>query len=83
MARARQRSDWDRDLGRRLRSGRWGQRRAERLLKGKVLLDLSGAAASTSGFEVTQLLAVVRNSAQWRDRPGPYPNVGNRLPELG
>lgn len=74
---------WELTLGARLRYGRWGQRRGEPFLKGKLLVDLRGAAIETVQFEVPELLRVVESSERWRDRVEPYPIHGATLREIG
>ncbi len=74
---------WELTLGRRERYGRWGTRRQERFLKGKLLLDLSGAAGESQDFSVDQVLQTIDQSWAWRDRVEPYPIRGVTLHELG
>lgn len=74
---------WELILGRHLRYARWGQRNERPFLKGKLLVDLQGAASQSENFSITELLRVVENSARWRDKPEPYPVRGAKLREIG
>ena len=74
---------WELTLGDHKRYGRWGQRYDRPFLKGKLLVDLRGAAAETVEFNVSELLRAVQSAERWRDRPEPYPINGARLHEVG
>jgi hypothetical protein len=74
---------WELTLGSHLRYARWGQRHDRPFLKGKLLVDLRGAASETEDFSITELLRVVENSRRWRDSPEPYPIQGAELREIG
>lgn len=60
---------WELTLGPRVRYAREGQKRT-RILKGKILLDLSTAHVGVE-FRVKDLLQVVRQARQERDQIGP------------
>ncbi|HXW79295.1 MAG TPA: hypothetical protein VEJ84_07330 [Acidimicrobiales bacterium] len=74
---------WELTLGDHVRYARWGKRYDRAFLKGKLLVDLGGAAAETTELEVAELLRVVESSERWRDRPEPYPIHGAKLREIG
>lgn len=74
---------WELTLGRKVRYGRWGQRRDARFLKGKLLLDLSSATETTDDLSVDAVLRAVDVALDWRSRVEPYPIQGARLRELG
>jgi hypothetical protein len=74
---------WELTLGSRLRYGRWGQRGDKPFLKGKLLVDLRGAAGESVQFEVPEMLRVVESAQRWRDRVEPYPIHGATLREVG
>lgn len=74
---------WELTLGTHQRYARWGQRADRPFLKGKLLIDLRGAAAESVNFDVSELLKVVVGSERWRDRPEPYPVHGAPLREIG
>jgi hypothetical protein len=74
---------WELTLGARLRYGRWGRRGGGPFLKGKLLVDLRGAAGDTARFDVGELLRVIDTAERWRDRVEPYPIHGATLREIG
>jgi hypothetical protein len=74
---------WELTLGNHLRYARWGRRYDRPFLKGKLLVDLGGAASETAQLDITELLRVVEGSERWRDRPDPYPINGAKLREIG
>jgi hypothetical protein len=74
---------WELTLGDHVRYARWGKRYDRSFLKGKLLVNLEGAAAQTTELDVTELLRVVESSERWRDKPEPYPIHGARLREIG
>jgi hypothetical protein len=74
---------WELTLGARLRYARWGQRGDTPFLKGKLLIDLRGAATQTPQFDTGAMLRTVESAARWRDRPEPYPIHGATLVEVG
>ncbi|MBW3615742.1 MAG: hypothetical protein KY439_10610 [Actinobacteria bacterium] len=74
---------WELTLGRRVRYGRWGQRNGRPFLKGKLLIDLAAAAAQSAQFETQAVCLVLESAWSWRDRVGPHPVHGARMPELG
>lgn len=74
---------WELTLGRRMRYGRWGQRRGSRFLKGKLLLDLSAAGETTDELSVDAIIRSVDVARTWRSRVEPYPIQGARLREVG
>lgn len=74
---------WELTLGRKVRYGRWGTRRAVRFLKGKLLFDLSTGDEGPEPFDVGLLLTTIDHTRAWRDRVEPYPVHGARLRELG
>lgn len=74
---------WELTLGGRVRYGRWGQRREKPFLKGKLLVDIRGAATETDHFDVQEMLRVVESAERWRDRVEPYPINGATLREVG
>ena len=74
---------WELTLGAKVRYGRWGRRRESPFLKGKLLLDLSGATEKTQDLSVDAVLRAVDLACAWRSRVEPYPVPGVTVPELG
>lgn len=74
---------WELTLGPRRRYQRWGQRRGESFLKGKILLDLTTAARISRTFNVDDLLWVILRSSENRDAVEAVATTGEAVPELG
>jgi hypothetical protein len=74
---------WELTLGPRRRYQRWGQRRGESFLKGKILLDLTAAARISRTFNVDDLLWVILRSSENRDAVEAVATRGEDVPELG
>ncbi|MFN2525521.1 MAG: hypothetical protein ABR505_04565 [Actinomycetota bacterium] len=74
---------WELTLGPRRRYTRWGERGSGAFPKGKVLLDLTTAAAAAAEFSVDLLLQVVERSRAQRDEVGAVAILGQTLPEIG
>lgn len=74
---------WELTLGPRRRYQRWGQRRGESFLKGKILLDLTAAARVSRSFKVDDLLWVILRSSEARDAVEAVATRGEDVPEVG
>lgn len=74
---------WELTLGPRRRYQRWGQRRSESFLKGKILLDLSAAARVSRTFNVDDLLWVILRSSEARDAVEAVATNKQLVPEVG
>lgn len=74
---------WELTLGPRVRYQRWGQRRAESFLKGKILLNIATAARVSRGFSVDDLLWVILRSSESRDALEAVATKGQDVPEMG
>ena len=74
---------WELTLGPRRRYQRWGQRRGESFLKGKILLDIRAAARVSRSFSVDDLLWVILRSSESRDAVEAVATGGQEIPELG
>lgn len=74
---------WELTLGPRVRYQRWGQRRGESFLKGKILLNLGAAARVSRTFSVDDLLWVILRSSESRDVVEAVATKGEEIPELG
>ena len=74
---------WELTLGPRVRYQRWGQRKAESFLKGKILLDLTTAARISRTFSVDDLLWVILRASDARDAVEAVATKGQEVPELG
>lgn len=74
---------WELTLGPRRRYQRWGQRRGESFLKGKILLDLTAAARVSRSFSVDDLLWVILKSSDARDAVEAVATKTQVIPELG
>ena len=74
---------WELTLGPRVRYQRWGQRRGESFLKGKILLNLATAARVSRTFSVDDLLWVILRSSESRDALEAVATKGEDVPELG
>lgn len=74
---------WELTLGARLRYERRGNRSGADFWKGKLLLDLAGAACEAPMFSVSALLGVVTRSRQSLERV-PTVTVGHgQVPRIG
>ncbi|HET7481853.1 MAG TPA: hypothetical protein VFK89_03235 [Actinomycetota bacterium] len=74
---------WELTLGPRVRYQRWGQRRGESFLKGKLLLNLGAAARVARTFSVDDLLWVILRAAEERDAVEAVALRQADLPEIG
>lgn len=74
---------WELTLGPRVRYQRWGQRRGESFLKGKILLNLGAAARVARAFNVDDLLWVIHQASGRLDAVEAVATQGADVPELG
>lgn len=74
---------WELTLGPRRRYERWGRRRDEAFKKGKVMLDLRAAAATSPHLTLDDLFAVIERSRRQRDAVEAVGIGGDDLPEVG
>ena len=74
---------WELTLGPRVRYQRWGQRRGESFLKGKILLNLGAAARVANTFNVDDLLWVILRAAEERDTVEAVATRQGTIPEIG
>ena len=74
---------WELTLGSRVRYQRWGRRRGESFLKGKILFDLTKAARVARSFTVDDLLWVILRASEQRDAVEAVATKEEALPELG
>jgi hypothetical protein len=74
---------WELTLGPRVRYQRWGQRRGESFLKGKILLNLAAAARVAKTFNVDDLLWVILKAAEERDAVESVATRQDDIPEIG
>ena len=74
---------WELTLGPRVRYQRWGQRRGESFLKGKILLNLGAAARVAKTFNVDDLLWVILRAAEERDTVEAVATRQGNIPEIG
>ena len=74
---------WELTLGPRVRYQRWGQRRGESFLKGKILLNIAAAARISKTFSVDDLLWVILRAPEARDALEAVATKGQHVPEVG
>lgn len=74
---------WELTLGPKIRYGRWGTRRTEAFLKGKLLLSLQCCACAAKHLSTDLIAEAVDVSRAWQSGVGPYPIHGTTLRELG